>query len=193
MYAGGVCWIAMVCCVPEHETQTCTVLRPWFTRFFTCCARKGPTQRLTLTLFIYSIYAWLIVMFCLFVNALYEWNVNRWFPEITGEVIQKSEASTVGHHFRHGLDLYTGIYKSMISEWRQQSKSAGLWQYQIFRHRPVLYNTGLPAALYAWETLLFSLHTTVFLVEPHAVCPFGMADWLNQLWAFLIYTVFLIV
>ena len=26
----------------------------------------------------------------------------------------------VGHHFRHGLDLNTGTYMSMISEWRRQ-------------------------------------------------------------------------
>ena len=26
----------------------------------------------------------------------------------------------------------TGIYRSMISEWRRQSKSAGLWQYQTY-------------------------------------------------------------
>ena len=36
--------------------------------------------------------------------------------------------------------LYTGndIYRSTISEWRRQSKSAGLWQYQTFRRGPVL-------------------------------------------------------
>ena len=47
---------------------------------------------------------------------------NRWFPEITGEIIWKSEAPAVGHHFRHGLDLSTGIYRFMISEWRWQSE-----------------------------------------------------------------------
>ena len=38
----------------------------------------------------------------------------------------------------------------------------------------------------------FFPRTTVFLAGPHAVCPFGMADWLNRLRAFIIYTVFLI-
>ena len=52
--------------------------------------------------------------------------INRRFPEITGEIIWKSEAPVVGHHFIHGLDLYTGIYRSMISAWRQQLKNAGL-------------------------------------------------------------------
>ena len=37
-------------------------------------------------------------------------HVNRRFPEITGEIIRKSEAPAVGHHSRYGLDLYTGIY-----------------------------------------------------------------------------------
>ena len=31
---------------------------------------------------------------------------NRQIPEITGEIIRKSEAPAVGHHFRHGLDIY---------------------------------------------------------------------------------------
>ena len=31
---------------------------------------------LNLTLFIYNFYTWLIVKFCLFVNAQYEWNVT---------------------------------------------------------------------------------------------------------------------
>ena len=76
-----------------------------------------------------------------------------------------------------------------------------------------LYYTGLPAARYARETLLllfifflFSFFllpppppppplppgTTVFLVGPHALSPFGMAERLNRLRAFIIYTVFLI-
>ena len=33
---------------------------------------------------------------------------NRRFPEITGEIIWKSEAPEVGHHFRHGLLAYIG-------------------------------------------------------------------------------------
>ena len=56
-----------------------------------------------------------------------------------------------------------------------------------------LYYTGLPEARYALETLLFLYAgTTVFLAGTHAVCPFGMADWLNRLRAFINYTVFLI-
>ena len=58
-----------------------------------------------------------------------------------------------------------------------------------------LYYTGLPEARYALETLLFLFlyaGTTVFLAGTHAVCPFGMADWLNRLRAFINYTVFLI-
>ena len=30
-----------------------------------------------LNLFIYNFYTWLIVMFCLFVNVLYEWNITK--------------------------------------------------------------------------------------------------------------------
>ena len=112
--------------------------------------------------------------------------LNRRFPEITGEIIWKCEAPAVGHHCRHRL-------LSMISEWRRQSKSAGLWQYQTFRHGPILYWTAR-CALCARNTsfFLFFSRTTVFLAGPHAVYPFGMADWLNRLRAFIIYTVFLI-
>ena len=62
-----------------------------------------------------------------------------------------------------------------------------------------LYYAGLAAARYARETLFcccilsfFFSRTTVFLVGPHVVCPFGMADWLNRLRTFIIYSVFLI-
>ena len=36
----------------------------------------------------------------------------------------------------------TGICRAMISEWRRQSKRAGLWQYQTFSHGPILYWTA---------------------------------------------------
>ena len=68
----------------------------------------------------------------------------------------------------------------MISEWRWHSKSAGLWQYQTFRH-----------GLIYW-TASSAMQEKYFLLGPHAVCPFGIADWLNRLRAFIIYTVFLI-
>ena len=32
---------------------------------------------LKLTLFIYNFYMWLVVMFCLFANALYDWNITK--------------------------------------------------------------------------------------------------------------------
>ena len=34
------------------------------------------------------------------------WRANRRFQEITGDIIQKSEAPAVGHHFRHRLQPY---------------------------------------------------------------------------------------
>ena len=88
----------------------------------------------------------------------------------------------------------TGIYRSMISECRRQSKNAGLWQYQTFRHGPILYWTARCAlcARNFFFFFFFNGGTSVFLAGPHAVCPFGMADWLNRLQAFIIYTVFLI-
>ena len=35
---------------------------------------------LNLTSFIYNFYTWLIIMFCLFVNALYDWNFTKIIP-----------------------------------------------------------------------------------------------------------------
>ena len=90
----------------------------------------------------------------------------------------------------------TGIYRSMISEWRRQLKSAVLavtvsdlqaWTYTILDWQMTLCARNTSFFLF----FLFS-RTTVFLAGPHAVCPFGMADWLNRLRAFIIYTVFLI-
>ena len=88
----------------------------------------------------------------------------------------------------------TGIYRSMISEWQQQLKSAGLWQYQTFRHYTIL---DCQMVLCARKPFFFFLSlsvlcvcvcTTVFLAGPHAICPFGMADQLNRLRVFIIYT-----
>ena len=50
----------------------------------------------------------------------------------------------------------TGTYRSMISEWRRQSKGSGLWQYQTFRHGPILYWTAR-CALWARNTSFFLL------------------------------------
>ena len=41
---------------------------------------------------------------------------NRWFPEITWEIIRKSEALVVGHHFRYGLLAY-GFFFSGGPNW----------------------------------------------------------------------------
>ena len=116
----------------------------------------------------------------------------RRFPEITGEIIRKSEAPAVGHHFRHGLLAYIG-------PWFQNgggSRKALVCDTDSIRPSGMdLYYTGLLDARYALETLFFFFfypRTTVFLAGPHAVCPFGMADWLNRLRVFIIYTVFLI-
>ena len=85
--------------------------------------------------------------------------VNRRFPEITGEIIRKSEAPALGHHFKHRLLAYISW---MISEWRRQSKSAGPWQYQTFRHGPILYWTA--RWRYALETLSSSSSSSSFRV-----------------------------
>ena len=93
----------------------------------------------------------------------------------------------------------------MILEWRRQSKCAGLWKYRTFRHGSVLYWLSPilyfpppppPPPFFFFSFFFFFLsffpRTTVFLAGPHAVCPFGMEDWLNRLRAFIISTVFLI-
>ena len=57
-----------------------------------------------------------------------------------------------------------------------------------YRHWPVLC-VELPAARYAQKTHAHFAHYGLFA---HVQCAFGMADWLNRLRAFIIYTVFLI-
>ena len=138
------------------------------------------------------------IYFCVFISIpIFSCNIylskiisNRRFPEITGEIIWKSEAPAVGHHFRHRLLAYTGTW------FQNEGGSRKVLVCDSIRPSGmVLYYTGLPDVRYALEIfflLLFSPHTMVFLAGPHAVCPFGMADWLNRLRVFIIYTVFLI-
>ena len=78
-------------------------------------------------------------------------HVNRRFPEITGEIIRKSEAPAIGHHFRHGLLAYIG-------PWFQNGGGSrkALVCDSIRPSGMDLYYSGLPDARYALETLLFS-------------------------------------
>ena len=57
----------------------------------------------------------------------------------------------------------------MISEWRRQSKSAGLWQYQTFRH-------GLRDARYALYILLLFFSTYYGLLG-RATCGVVRLEW----------------
>ena len=71
----------------------------------------------------------------------------------------------------------------MISEWRRQSKSAGLWQYQTFRHGPRLHWT-VKCALCARNTflfLLFSFHILWSFWRGHMwrVCLEWRTDWID--------------
>ena len=108
---------------------------------------------------------------------------NRRFPEIRGEIIWKSEAPAVGHHCRHRLRVHDFRMEAAVEKcWSVTISDLQAWTYTILDWQ---------MALCARNTffLSFAYH---FLAGPHAVCPFGMADWLNRLRAFIIYTVFLI-
>ena len=82
----------------------------------------------------------------------------------------------------------TGIYRSMISEWRLQSKSTGLWQYQTFRHGPILYWTA-GWVLHDRNTffIFFSFRVLLSFWRGHMwwVHLEWQTDWLR---AFIIYT-----
>ena len=71
--------------------------------------------------------------------------------------------------------------------WSVTASDLQAWTYTILDWQMTLCARNTSFFLF----FLFS-RTTVFLAGPHAVCPFGMADWLNRLRAFIIYTVFLI-
>ena len=112
------------------------------------------------------------------------------------EIIQKSEFP-LGRTFEtRTWSIYWHIY---VYDIRMEAAAEKRWSVTVsdLNSGMDLY-TGLPAARYARETLLFLSFlflfssTTVFSVGPHAVCPFGMADWLDRLRACIIYTVFLI-
>ena len=112
---------------------------------------------------------------------------NRWFPEITGEIIWKSEAPAVGHRFTHRLLAYIGPWfqnggssrKALVSDLQA-------WTYTILDCQMALYTRNTFFFFFFYSRVL------VFLAGPHAMCLFGMADWLNRLWVFIIYTAFLI-
>ena len=55
---------------------------------------------------------------------------NRRFPEITG---------------KDNLTVFSYSGKVKSPEWRQQLRGADLWQFQIFRHGPIIIYTRLPA------------------------------------------------
>ena len=97
-------------------------------------------------------------------SATPDWvTFNRRFPEITGEIIQKSEVPWVGHHFRHGFDLYTGTHTHTHTHTGDGSRKALVCD--SIRHSGMdLYYTGQPAVRCARETLFFFLfsRTTVF-------------------------------
>ena len=100
---------------------------------------------------------------------------NRRFPEITGEIIRKSEAPAVGHHSRHGLDLYTGIY-ILVHDFRMEAAVEKHWSVTVSDLQAWTY-TILDCQLRTMcAKHFFFLRTTVFLVGPHVVCPFGMED-----------------
>ena len=77
---------------------------------------------------------------------------NRRFPEITGE-----DNLTVLS--------YSGRVKP--SEWRRQRRRADLRQFQIFRHRPVIIYTRLPAG---------GTHYPICVFPTNSECLIGISD-----------------
>ena len=105
-------------------------------------------------------------------------HVNRRFPEITGEIIRKSEAPAVGHHSRHGLELYTGVYTYiLVHDFRMEAAVKKRWSVTVSDLQAWSYII-LDCQLRAMREkhFFFFSRTTVFLVGPHVVCPFGMED-----------------
>ena len=95
------------------------------------------------------------IYFCVFISIpIFSCNIylskiisNRRFPEITGEIIWKSEAPAVGHHFRHRLLAYTGTW------FQNEGGSRKALVCDSIRPSGMdLYYTGLPDARYALET-----------------------------------------
>ncbi len=103
---------------------------------------------------------------------------NRRFPEITGEIIRKSEAPAVEHHFRLGLLAYIG-------PWFQNGGGSqkALVCDNIRPSGMDLYYTGLPDARYALETsfLYFSSHVLRSFWRGHmrCLCLEWRTDWID--------------
>ena len=64
---------------------------------------------LKLTLFIYNFYTWLVVMYCLFVNALYDWYITK-----TNSCVHLNVTDVIDEY------IYVLVYMSFPScEYRQ--------------------------------------------------------------------------
>ena len=74
-----VCVCMCVCmCVYVHACVcVCVHEYAWMRACGSLHCMNEIVTLLNLTLFIYNFYTWLFVMFCLFVNALFDWNVTK--------------------------------------------------------------------------------------------------------------------
>ena len=102
--------------------------------------------------------------------------INRRLPEITGEIIRKSEAPVVGHHFRHGLLAYIGPW------FQNEGGSRKALVCDSIRPSGMdLYYTGLSNVCYVLETLLFSFHILWSFWRGHmwCVCLEWRTDWID--------------
>ena len=116
---------------------------------------------------------------------------NRRFSEITGEIIQKSEVLLGRTLFQtRTWCIYWDIYwhicicvcVSMISEWRRQTKSAGLWQYQTFRHGSIYWTASCAINPFCYFLVFFFFFPVYYglWVGPHACLNLEwLTEWIN--------------
>ena len=119
---------------------------------------------------------------------------KRRFLEITGEIIRKSEAHLGRTSFQTWTwSIYWHVYVHDIRMEAAVEKCCSVIVSDLQAWTYIYWTAS--CVLCMGNTFFFPFsfsHTMVFLVGPHALCLFGMADWLNQLRAFIIYTVFLV-
>ena len=101
----------------------------------------------------------------------FQWQHHHWnrrFPEITGE---------------DNLTMFSYAGRVKSPEWRRQWRRASLQQFQIFRHRPILIYTRLPA----WET-----YYLICMFPTNSECLISISDAFSafRLWVSIIFHVF---
>ena len=101
---------------------------------------------------------------------------NRWCPEITGEIIWKSEAPMVGHRFTHELLAYIGPwFQNGGSSQKALVSDLQAWTYTILDCQTALYTKNTFFFFFFYSCILQSF----WQGHMRCVCLEWQTDWID--------------